>query len=97
MVVFETLAVLRREVARGTLSGDRAAAAVADLGDLDVDLVPAMPLRHRVWRLRTNLTTADALFVATAEATGEPLLTRDAGLVRASVAITDAVIEHLTP
>lgn len=84
LVVFEVLAVLRREVARGNLDPARATAAVDDLGDLDLVLFPSMALRTRAWSVRENLTVADALFVALAEALDEPLATKDAPLARAA-------------
>lgn len=81
LLVFETLAVVRRESLRGGIADERAAAAVDDLGDLPVQLFPSLPLRRRAWALRANLTVADALFVALAERLGEPLATKDAALV----------------
>jgi predicted nucleic acid-binding protein len=77
LLVFEVLAVLRRETQRGSLTGRRAADAVADLGDLAIELFPSLVLRHRAWQLRKNFTVADALFLALAEQLGEPLLTKD--------------------
>ncbi|HYM45524.1 MAG TPA: type II toxin-antitoxin system VapC family toxin [Solirubrobacteraceae bacterium] len=79
-LVFEVLAVLRRETLRGAIPEDRAAGAVEDLGDLPVELFPSLPLRQRAWSLRRNLTVADALFVALAEQLGEPLATKDRAL-----------------
>ncbi len=83
LLVFETLAVLRRLAAREPGIADRAAGAVEDLADLPLVLYPAMALRKRAWELRTNFTAADALFVALAEALGEPFVTRDSGLAAA--------------
>lgn len=80
LVVFEVLAVLRREAHRGEVSEERAAAAVLDLGDLPIALFPSLPLRQRAWSLRGNLTAADGLFVALAEQLGEPLATKDGAL-----------------
>jgi len=84
LVVFETLAVLRREALRGRLPEARATSAVEDLGDLRLDLFPALPLRRRAWELRRNLTAADALFVALADQIDEPLATKDASLAVAA-------------
>ncbi len=80
LIVFEVLAVLRREAHRGEVAQERAAAAVLDLGDLPIELFPSLPLRARAWSLRGNLTAADGLFVALAEQLGEPLATKDGAL-----------------
>jgi predicted nucleic acid-binding protein len=80
LLVFEVIAVLRRETLRGVLAEGRAAAAVEDLGDLPIELFPSLPLRERAWSLRRNLTAADALFVALAEQLGERLATKDGAL-----------------
>jgi predicted nucleic acid-binding protein len=80
VLVFEVLAVLRRGVQRGELTAARARGAVEDLGDLPLQLFPALALRARAWELRENLTIADGLFAALAEQLGEPLLTKDSGL-----------------
>lgn len=80
VLVFEVLAVLRRHVQRGGLSAERAQSAISDLGDLSIELFPALALRARAWELRDNLTIGDALFVALAEQLGEPLATKDRGL-----------------
>src|SRR2546426_191179 len=84
LLVFETLAVLRRETLAGTIEEERAEAAVDDLGDLPIELFPGLPLRARAWELRRNFTTADALFVALAEQLHEPFATKDLGLLRAA-------------
>jgi predicted nucleic acid-binding protein len=82
ILVFEVLAVLRRESHRGAIADDRAATAVEDLGDLSIELFPSLPLRERVWTLRRNVTAADALFVALAEDLDEPFATKDNALAR---------------
>lgn len=84
LLVFEVLAVLRRQAGRGELSAQRAGGAVADLGDVPIVLFSSLALRERAWALRENLTAADALFVALAEHLGEPLATKDASLARAA-------------
>ena len=84
LLVFEVLAVLRRHTLRGHIAETRAAGALHDLGDLPLDLTPALPLRRRAWELRHNLTAADAIFVALAERLGEPLATKDSALARAA-------------
>jgi predicted nucleic acid-binding protein len=80
LLIFEVLAVLRREARRGETTEDRAAGAVEDLGDLPIELFPSLPLRERAWALRGNFTAADALFIALAEQLEEPLATKDSAL-----------------
>jgi predicted nucleic acid-binding protein len=69
--------VLRSKVIEGTLAGPGAEAALADFFDLGVQETQHEPLLARAWQLRENLTIDDAVFVALAEATGQPLLTTD--------------------
>jgi len=100
LLVFEVLAVLRRETLRGVIADDRAAGAVEDVGDLPVELFPSLPLRKRAWALRRNLTVADALFVALAEQLGEPLATRDTALAEEAgkhATLEVLLLEGLTP
>jgi predicted nucleic acid-binding protein len=80
LLVFEVLAVLRRETRRRAIAESRASGAVEDLGDLPIELFPCTPLRRRAWSLQGNLTAADALFVALAEHLQEPLATKDRAL-----------------
>lgn len=84
VLVFEVLAVLRRQALAGVVAADRAQAAVDDLGDLSVELYPVMPLSSRAWELRQNFTIADALFIALAERLGEPFMTKDHALASAA-------------
>lgn len=84
VLTFEVLAALRRHVLRGSLSAERAQGAVQDLGDLPVELFPALLLRGRAWELRSNLAIGDGLFAALAEQLGEPLITKDRGLAVAA-------------
>lgn len=77
VIVFEVLAVLRRSAHRTLIPAERAAAAVDDLADVPLVIFPSLPLRRRAWALRHNLTAADGLFVALAEALDEPLATKD--------------------
>ncbi len=84
VLVFEVLAVLRRDALRGALDPDRGRTAVDDLGELAIDLFPSLALRQRAWQLRDNLTAADALFVALAQQLGEPLATKDRALAAAA-------------
>lgn len=92
LLVFEVLAVLRREAVRG-LGDARATGAVRDLGDVPLALFPSLALRERAWTLRRNFTIADAIFLALAEQLQEPLATKDASL--ASEAAEHAGVEVL--
>lgn len=94
VLVPEALGVLRRQARVGELTAARATAAATDLGDLAIDLMPSLRLRHRAWMLRHNFTVPDALFVALAEYLNEPLLTKDRRLAVATRLHTDvSVIE----
>jgi len=84
LLVFEVLAVLRRDLGRGALTESRARGAIDDLGDLAVDLFPTLALRCRAFELRHNFTAADGLFVALAELLDEPLATKDQALAGAA-------------
>jgi predicted nucleic acid-binding protein len=77
LLVFEVVAVFRRQVQQQGMNPDRAKSAVEDLADLPLELFPTLPLRARVWELRDNFTAADAFFVALAERLDEPLATKD--------------------
>jgi predicted nucleic acid-binding protein len=95
LLVFETLAVLRRETQRGAVAASRATSAVEDLGDLPIELFPSLALRHRTWELRRNLTAADALFVALAEQLEEPLATKDRALAAEAAKHADVRVLEL--
>lgn len=84
LLTFEVVAVLRRQVRRGSIDPGRATAAIDDLADLAVEVFPTLPLRSRVWELRHNLTAADGFFVALAERLDEPLATKDRALAAAA-------------
>jgi predicted nucleic acid-binding protein len=96
VLVFETLAVLRRESGRGAIEDGRAAGAVSDLGELPIQLFPSLPLRGRVWALRGNLTAADALFVALAEQLDEPLATKDGALAAEAAKHSSSTVLRLS-
>lgn len=83
LVDVEVTAALRRLVANGDLSGDRASDALFDASDLPITHYPHGPLIERAWQLRGHLTIADGVYVALAELLDAPLLTSDARLARA--------------
>jgi predicted nucleic acid-binding protein len=83
LVDVETMAVLRKRWIAGSMTDGRFAAAVDDLGVLEVDRYPALRFLRRVWELRANVTAYDAVYVALAEALGCELWTADRRLASA--------------
>ncbi len=80
----ETVAVLRKRWIAGTVSDQRFAAAVEDLGQLDIDRYPTLRFMRRAYELRANVTVYDSAYVALAETLGCELLTADQRLANAS-------------
>jgi len=80
----ETVAVLRKRWIAGTVSDERFAAAVDDLGQLDIDRYPALRFMRRAFELRANVTVYDSVYIALAEALSCELLTADQRLANAS-------------
>jgi predicted nucleic acid-binding protein len=76
----ELAQALRRYVAVHGLSVSRAEEALQDLTDLRIRRYPHTPFLRRIWALRNNLTSYDALYVALAEALDAPLLSCDGKL-----------------
>lgn len=95
LLVFEVVAVFRRQVQQHGMDARRAKSAIEDLGDLPLEIFPALPLRARVWELRDNLTAADAFFVALAERLDEPLATKDRRLATAARTYTGIQVIEL--
>jgi predicted nucleic acid-binding protein len=83
VVDVEFAGALRRLVAQGALSDDRAADALLDAFDLPIIHYPHGALIERAWELRGHLTIADGVYVALAEALDAPLVTSDPRLARA--------------
>lgn len=78
LIDLEVVQVLRRLVASGALTDDRASDARLDFADLSIVRYPHFPFLDRIWELRGNLTASDAAFVALSEALEVPLVTADA-------------------
>lgn len=83
LVVIEATNILRRLESHGKLTPFEARVASRELLQLDLELVPFAPFAERVWQLRANLTSYDALYVAVAEEFSLPLATLDRRLARA--------------
>jgi predicted nucleic acid-binding protein len=79
----EVAQTLRRYVREGELDAASGAAALDDLGALDLQPHSHEPLLGRVWALRQNLTAYDAVYVALAEALDTKLVTCDRRLAGA--------------
>ncbi len=87
----EVLSVLRRVVAAGDSTTERADEAIDDLRALPVERHSHDALVPRIWELRENLTAYDATYVALAEAVageGVRLITADTRLARATGALS---------
>ncbi|HEX9527680.1 MAG TPA: type II toxin-antitoxin system VapC family toxin, partial [Streptosporangiaceae bacterium] len=56
LVDVETVAVLRKRWLAGSISDERFATAVSDLGDIDLDRYPVLRFMRRAWELRANVT-----------------------------------------
>jgi predicted nucleic acid-binding protein len=79
----EVTHALRRLVATGALSSDRASDARLDAADLLILRYPHAALLERAWELRDNLSVYDGVYVALAELLEAPLVTCDARLADA--------------
>jgi predicted nucleic acid-binding protein len=77
LVRFETANIIRRHERAGIVSADQATQAHADLLDLAIEEWPYELLAARAWRLRHDLSTYDASYVALAELIGAALVTLD--------------------
>lgn len=83
LMPFECSNIIRRHELGALVSADQAAQAHLDLVQLPVELWPYEALAARIWRLRANLTSYDAAYVALAEIFDIPLVTLDRRLQRA--------------
>jgi predicted nucleic acid-binding protein len=79
----EVLWALRRRERIGTLRPERAAQAVEDLLDAPLRRFPTLELLPVAWKLRANVTSYDACYVALAREFGCVLVTADRKLSRA--------------
>lgn len=74
---------LRRLVRVGEVSPNRAAEVIADLVDLDLHRHAHLDLLTHAWKLRSNVTAYDAMYVALGKALGAPVITCDQALAQA--------------
>lgn len=84
LVYVEVASALRRAVLAKQISDEMASLAYDDLLLMPLVLYPFAPHGERVWELRRNVRSYDALYVAMAERLDAPLATLDARLARAS-------------
>lgn len=84
LALVEATNILRRLEMAGKLGRVEAGAALRDLLQFDLELVPYAPFAERVWELRVNVTSYDAWYVAVAEQLDLPLATLDRRLATAS-------------
>ena len=79
----EVVAVIRKALLAGVLDERRAAMAVVDLADLELERMSHRTLLTRIWELRPTVTPYDAAYVALAEMAEATLVTADRRLARA--------------
>jgi len=80
LVDVEVVQGLRRLVRSGEVSSGRADEAIADLTDLDLHRHAHLDLLGRAWKLRENISSYDAMYVALAEAIEATMVTCDGPL-----------------
>ena len=83
VITVEVLSAVRRLVRQGLISARRGDEVVEDLIAAPIRQLPTLPLAAAIWRLRANLSTYDACYVALAAALDCPLVSVDARLARA--------------
>lgn len=81
--LIELLSVVRGNLLGGKIKLDHAAEAGAAAAEMEPVVVRTRVLAARIWELRSNLTTYDAAYIATAERYRCALVTTDARLSRA--------------
>jgi predicted nucleic acid-binding protein len=77
LIDLEVAQVLRRYAIRGEISAARAERSLELFAQFPITRHSHEPLLARIWRLRENLTSYDAAYVALAEGLGAVLVTRD--------------------
>lgn len=92
LMPIEATNVLRRRRGADLLSVREAQSAFGTLRELSITLWPFETVATRVWELGDNLSAYDACYVALAEHTGSPLITRDARIARAPGVACEVVV-----
>lgn len=92
IVDVEVATHLRRRVFARATTESWAGEILRQLEELIPEPLPVRPFMRRAWQMRSNVTVADALYVAVAEAFACPLLTADARLQRGAAAVSSAEI-----
>jgi predicted nucleic acid-binding protein len=89
-VITEVMSVIRGHLLGSKLTLARAEDAVNALSGLNLALSDCQALLGRIWKLRHNMTSYDAAYVALAESLDVPLVTADQRLSHAGA--TDVTI-----
>jgi len=84
IIDLQVASVVRKGLRAGMYTDDRAAFAIADLIELDLERVPHTALLRRIWEMNENVTPYDAAYVALAERLSAPLVTADTRLSRSA-------------
>jgi predicted nucleic acid-binding protein len=87
LIDVEVLAGVRRIFIAGGVDARRGEAALEDFVALPIVRFPHRRLVQRAWSLRENVSAADAMYIALAEALDAPLVTTDASLARARLPV----------
>ena len=88
LIDLEFLNAIRKQLRLKLITEKRAAQALIDLNELELERKPTHTLNNVIWSLRYNFTPYDAAYVALAGELAIPLLTRDLKLATAIKAHT---------
>jgi predicted nucleic acid-binding protein len=95
LIDVEIVQTLRRYVRRREITPERGRVALRDLGDVQLNRFPHLPMAERMWELRDNVSAYDAAYVSLAEGLDATLLTCDRKLASAvGLRVRVEVIDH---